>query len=162
MAHREDPYRKLRPMPATAEDELCHCSGAPPIMLQAHLSPNPLTCLDCSFEVPPERLSLSKDLVDRIASWQTFHDCFYHLWLDSGEFEAWARGQLEDPDSVVNQRGRAVVEELNALRPAYYWWFLDPGADGFVPLSDCPVCGQGLTRLERRLTCQQCRIVAVS
>lgn len=57
-----DPYRKLRPETATPEDELCKCADRPPIVLQGHLSSNPIACLRCNGEVPPERIGLVKPI----------------------------------------------------------------------------------------------------
>jgi hypothetical protein len=34
---------------------------------------NPIHCLDCNLEVPPERLSLTADLAEEIASWDWEH-----------------------------------------------------------------------------------------
>jgi len=100
-------------------------------MLQAHLSSNPLSCLACGREVPPERIGFSEAFAEKLAFWQSFHNCFYLLWLDSGEFESWAKAQLEDPGSPVNKRGRELVSELSARRTAFYWWFQDTGAEDF-------------------------------
>ena len=159
MIDRSDPYWKLRPPPPPPAEELCSCTGAPPLMLQAHLSSNPLSCIVCDLEVAPERVGFSEALAERLAFWQTFHDCFYLLWLDSGEFEAWARSQLEDPESPVNKRALELVSELGATRLTYYWWFQDTGADDFQPLSRCPACQQALVRRYGRYICEQCRIV---
>ena len=160
MSEHDDPYERLRPRSPTPVDELCLCAGSPPIMLQAHLSSNPLSCIDCNLEVPPERVRLSRELCDGLASWRQFHDCFFNLWLDSCEFEAWAKAQLEDPASAVNVRGRALVAELNDVHRAFYWWFRDSGEDGYdVPLSRCPVCQRALVEHHGRGACLTCSLV---
>jgi hypothetical protein len=100
-----DPYWKLRPALPPQDDEICASVRSPPIVLQAHLSPNPVSCLLCNLEVSPERIGFSESIAEQLAFWQRFHDCFYFLWLDSGEFEAWAKAQLENPTSEVNKRG---------------------------------------------------------
>lgn len=91
-----DPYYKLRPVPTTPEEELCTCLKLSSLVLQPHLTANPITCVACGLEVPPERAGISAELADRVAQWLGFHDAFYTLWLDSGEFESWAREHLED------------------------------------------------------------------
>src|SRR6188768_378604 len=121
MGDSTDPYEKLRPPPPTPEDELCSCVGSPPIVLQAHLSSNPISCADCNLEVPPEHVGFSEAIAEQIAYWRTFHDCFYMLWLYSGEFEDCAKAQLENPISAVNMRGLELVSDLNTLRRTYYW-----------------------------------------
>lgn len=100
-----DQYWKLRPPTPTPEDEICACNSVTPVVLQSKLSPNPLSFARCNLEVPPERIGFDERLADFLASWRNFHDSFYSLWLDSGEFEEWAKGQLCDPVSAVNTRG---------------------------------------------------------
>jgi len=162
MPHIADPYWKLRPAPPTPDEALCSCAGSPPIMLQAHLSSNPLSCIVCNHEVPPERVGFSEALAEGLAFWQHFHDCFYLLWLDSGEFESWAKTQLEDPASPVNQRALELVSELNAFHRTYHWWFQDTGAEEFLPLSRCPVCHTELVEQHGRQVCEQCSIVVAN
>lgn len=50
----DDPYSKLRPPAPTAPEEMCSCPADTPLVLQSHLSPNPLACARCNLEVPPE------------------------------------------------------------------------------------------------------------
>ena len=159
MFKKGDPYWKLRPPPPTPDDELCSCSDSPPIMLQAHLASNPLSCIACNLEVPPERIGFSNAFAEKLAFWQSFHDCFYLLWLDSGEFESWAKAQLEDPRSPVNKRGLALVSDLNRLHRAYYSWFEDSGSEDFQSLSGCPACHNELSEQHNLCTCEKCSIV---
>jgi hypothetical protein len=162
MGDNNDPYWKLRPPPPTPGDELCSCAGSPPLMLQPHLSSNPLSCIACNLEVPPERVGFSAALAEELAFWQSFHNCFYHLWLDSGEFESWAKAQLSDPNSPVNKRGLELVSKLNSFRRAYFWWFQDTGAEDFQALSRCPACHGEFSQRHRRNTCEQCSIVVAN
>ena len=120
--------------------EICGCGADVAVVLQSHLSSNPLACARCNLEVPPERIGLDRDLVEAIARWRQFHDCFYFLWLDSGEFETWAAGQLSDPSSAVNVRGLELVRRLTSRRRCYLWWFQDEGSDDWVPATHCPRC----------------------
>jgi hypothetical protein len=154
-----DAYAKLRPAGPTPNDALCACSSLPAIVLQPRLSANPLACFACYLEVAPERLALSAEAVQSVAFWQSFHDCFYRLWLDSSEFEQWARSELENPNSVVHTRGLKLVSELQQYRRAYYWWFQDTGHEGFVPLDHCPRCLARLTSRLGKAVCEPCSIV---
>jgi hypothetical protein len=162
VAETNDPYWRLRPPPSIPDDELCFCTESPPIILQAHLSANPLSCIACNLEVPPERIGFSEALSERIALWQSFHDCFYRLWLDSGEFESWAKAELEDPASAVNKRGLELVSELRAFRAAFYWWFQDTAEEDFQPVSRCPSCKDELAKQHGRHVCNACRIVVAN
>lgn len=131
-------------------------------MLQAHLSSNPLSCIACNLEVSPERVGFSEAFAEKLAFWRSFYDCFYLLWLDSGEFESWAKAQLADPGSPVNKRGRELVAELGAIHPTYYWWFQDTGAEDFQPLSRCPICQNSFAERHSRYVCDQCSIVVAN
>jgi len=81
------------------------------------------------------------------------------LWLDSDQYEDWARAQLQDPHGQVNIVGLAIVEELNRYHRTYYWWFQDNTADGFTSISACPRCGGTLVQVERTAACELCSIV---
>jgi hypothetical protein len=158
MSNNTDPYWHLRPLPPTPDDEICSCADAPPILLQPHLSRNPVACLICNLEVPPERIRFSAALAQGLAHWQSFYNCFDFLWLDSAEFEAWAKSQLEDPSSPVNTRGLELVAELNQVRRTYYSWFQDTGAEDFQPTTRCPLCTAPLIQVHRRRLCEACSI----
>lgn len=156
-----DPYLKLRPDPPTPPDEICACADGPPVVLRPRLGPNPLACLRCNAEAPPERIGLSESLADEIAGFRDFHGAFDHLWLDSGEFEAFAAAELANPTSVVNRRGLQLVERLARVHEAYYGWFQDGTAEPPAVFEDCPACGRSLEtyagRFPRKL-CRGCRI----
>jgi len=150
---------KLRPGSATPPDEECDCRTPGPIVLQPHLTSNPLVCLACHGEIAPERLAFDAALAVQVAQWQQFHDAFYALWLDSGEFEDWARKELEDLDSVVNRRGRSLVAKLNAVHKSYYWVFRDSGHDAYQRATGCPTCSGVLDRSTSWPACDRCLLV---
>lgn len=158
-----DPYWKLRPPPPTPPEDLCSCTGSRPLLLRSALGPNPLACAGCNLEVPPERLAISPQLAESLATWRSFHDCFYLLWLDSREFEEWARRQLSEPNSPVNARGLSLRAELAQVRRTYYWWFQDPGADDFVPFAACPICQGKLSEAGLvGVVCDNCSVLVAN
>jgi len=106
-------------------------------MLRDSLGDNPLYCVACNGEVAPERIGFDAQLAEDIAFWRSVHASLYHLWLDSGEYEEWAKQRLSDPKGQVHVRGRNLVAKLNDRITAYYWWFHD--ADDGVP-DQCPIC----------------------
>ena len=127
-------------------------------MLQPHLSANPMVCLSCGGEVPPENLSLPPDLAEDLGEWAWFFEALHALWLDSGEYEDFARTALEDFDAPVNRRGYALAQKLNALVPSHYFIFRDVG-DSYVAPSTCPKCHGELESLMKWLACPSCKIV---
>ena len=153
-----DPYLRLRPPRGTPPDEICGCSTEEALVLQGRLDPNPLACIRCNGEVPPERVPLPADLVDEIASWRNLHDALFQLWLDSGEYETWAIAELSTPGKPVQTRGLALVAKLHAIRPTYFRWFSDQSTDPPTILSRCPQCSGEFTHLVRGRACTLCRV----
>src|SRR5688500_13690630 len=132
-------YGKLEPPLPTPKEELCACEGKPPLKLMAALSYNPIHCMDCNLEVPPERVALSGALVERIAFFNGVFRAFETLWLDSGEYEAFVQKELEDIKSAVNRRGLSLRGEIDSSWRCYYCIFRDDTDGTRGPLSACPL-----------------------
>ena len=154
----EDPYYQLKPCPATPAEDLCCCSTGRILLVRGGVSDNPIACAKCNREVRPEDVGFAQPLAQDLAFWLSFHDCFYHLWLDSGEFEVWAGDQLKDPKSTVNQRGLEVTAKLSEVSPALYWWFQDVGDEVVEPRTQCPVCGESLSPVGWAKGCAECKV----
>jgi Zn-ribbon-containing, possibly nucleic-acid-binding protein (DUF2310) len=154
-----DPYWRLRPASPTPDDEICRCPRGAEVMLRDGLTDNPLFCVVCNREVPPERLGFDERFAEEIANWLSVYDSLYRLWLASGEYETWAAARLSDPQGQVNRWGREIVARLNGITPAYYWWFVDTDADADRP-SDCPSCSGPLGEVVGKdfRVCTECRI----
>jgi hypothetical protein len=133
-----DAYQRLRP---NTEIQACDCATVNGLLLVDLLTDNPLHCEFCRKEVDPERLGLSVEEVESVASWFSVADALYRLWLDSGEYEIYAKRCLVDPKSQVNKDGLRVANMLSAKIPTRLWFFSD--TDDGIP-SSCPVCSQRL------------------
>lgn len=162
----DDPYADLRPAAPAPEDELCACGDETPLKLMSMRQVrgfNPIHCLDCNLEVPPERLALHEDLVQAIVEWDEENGAINTLELASGEYEDWAVAQLLDPESATNVDGRELARELSEVRPAYVWFFQANETEGWEPPDACPVCGGELELYEGgafpQLLCETDRIV---
>lgn len=156
-----DPYRRLRTFSTPAE-EMCSCPDPAGLLLCQSFGPNPLKCLTCGGEVAPERIGISPSLAESLADWRIFQSAFDALWLDSAEFEDWARGHLQDPASPPNVRGMKLARELSSYRPCYLSWFEDAGADDFLPYAVCPRCSGPLQPEGWARVCKVCLIGALS
>jgi hypothetical protein len=156
-----DPYWRLRPAGPTPDDEICRCPPGAAVVLRDVLTDNPLGCAACNGEVPPERLGFDARFAEEIAHWLSVYDSLYRLWLDSGEYEAWAAARLSDPHGQVNRTGREIVARLNDRVPAFYWWFVDTEAADAEPPVPCPVCSGPLGEYAGRnlRVCAACRIL---
>ena len=154
-------YAKLRPPEPTPADEICRCDDTPPIKLMTALSYNPIHCVACNLEVPPERIGLSPQLAEAVAHWNQIAVGIDRLWLDSGSYESWARDQLSDLTSPVNVEGRRLAGELNGGRRCYYWCFVE--TDKVAGLVNCPGCHRLLATMAsgpvKQAFCDDCRLI---
>jgi len=129
-----DSYSRLRPW---TEIEACQCASVEGLFLVDLLTDNPLHCSVCRKEVDPERLKLSSEETDLVARWFTGASALYRLWLDSGEYEQYAKARLVDPVGQVNRLGLEVARTLSARIPTRLWFFHD--TDDGEP-TRCPIC----------------------
>jgi len=143
---------------APPPDEVCRCSAETPLHLRYEFSEFPLFCTECTGQVFPTALHLSEELAQDLVSWRTVYAALYDLWLDSSDYEAFARAALLDPSGDVNRRGLALAAKLSKQRPTYYWWFSE-GADS-AP-QQCPVCHSQMTEHATRRFCF-CHVCHVS
>jgi hypothetical protein len=133
-----DVYQKLRPW---TEIESCRCASVKSLVLVDLLTDNPLHCSDCHNEVDPERLQLTVDETESVARWFSAAAALHRLWLDSGEYEQYAKARLRDPSGQVNRDGLELARLLCRRIPTRLWFFWDE-ADGEP--THCPVCGAAL------------------
>lgn len=105
------------------------------------LTDNPLHCIRCRKELEPERLHLTEDEIREVAGWNTIANALYLLWLDSTDYEAYAKEKLLDPNGQINRRGIAAARQLSSKVPTWYWFFHDT-EDGVPQI--CPVCHEPL------------------
>jgi hypothetical protein len=92
-------YEKLRPW---TDIERCECTDVSRILLVYTLTDNPVHCHECKGELDPERLKLTSNQVDQIASWLSVFSALYDLRLNSGEYEVWAKS------SYWRRKGRSI------------------------------------------------------
>ena len=149
-----DAYDKLRPW---TQIESCQCATVNGLFLLDQLTDNPLHCDFCRKEVDPERLQLTVEETESIARWFSAARSLYGLWLDSGEYEQYAKARLLDPNGQVNRDGLKIARALSAKIPTRLWFFHD--TDDGDPIH-CPLCRQKLDTNVKwgSGTCSTCRI----
>jgi hypothetical protein len=150
-----DAYLKLRPF---TDIEECGCDSVSSLFLVYRFTPNPIHCVVCGKEVAPERLELTVREVDEIASCFSVFSSLYKLWLDSGEYEVFAKQKLIDPEGQVNRSGMSIAQHLSKKWPTHYWWFYDTEDD--IP-EHCPSCRGALdTSVSRGIgRCDHCCVM---
>lgn len=150
-----DYYEKLRPF---TEFESCECENITALVLVYLFTDNPINCFKCRKEIDPEKLKLTAKQVDSIHNCFSVYGSLYRLWIDSGEYEEWAKNKLQDQKSQVNIDGMLIVKELSEILPTYYWWFWD--TDDGEP-KNCPNCNASLNEDVHWGTgkCDKCKII---
>jgi hypothetical protein len=127
-------YEILRPDP---EYLTCECASVKALLIVYDLSSSPIYCSECRRIVEAEDLNLAPEIVDATYRWQAAFGALYNLWLDSGEYEQWAKDRLLDPLGQVNVDGIQLAKDLSKYLPTRYWWFHD--TDDPLPPT-CPSC----------------------
>jgi len=150
-----DYYARLRPC---TDDHQCGCAAVDKLLLVHIMTASPVRCFACKGYVDPERLELTLQQVDAVASWDRVFGALYRLWLDSAEYEVWAKHQLLQSKGRVNVLGMEARDWLAQSRPTLYWWFHD--TDDALPVA-CPWCAGLLSATERHGSrqCNTCSIV---
>ena len=101
-------------------------------------------------------------LAESIADWNSVYRSIDILWLDSQDYENWAKNEMQNINSVINRRGREISKELSKKKLCYYWLF-QAGEDDNVPeLKNCPICNTPFKKLETKLpqfVCEVCKII---
>jgi hypothetical protein len=147
-------YDRLRPW---TDIEACDCEIVTKLLLIDLLTDNPIHCGVCRREVDPQRIELTAKETDFIASWFSVSSALYRLWLNSGEYEQYAKERLLDPNGQVNRDGREIAITLSIRLPTRLWYFHDTD-DGEI--THCPVCNERLDTAVKfgTGTCHSCRI----
>ena len=148
-------YHLLRPY---TDIEKCACAEITSLVLVDLLSANPIQCMSCRREIDPELLELESQLVNEIHHWFGSIHALYMLWLNSGQYEKYAKKQLLSKSGQVNVKGIELAKKMSAHYPTYFWWFSD--TDDGIPDS-CPNCSRALNPNVKFGTgkCEQCNVV---
>lgn len=149
---------KLFPPRPTPADESCSCTGSLPTKLMSTLGYNPVHCMKCNLEVPPERMKFDEPTIESIAHWNSLYRSVYTLWLDSQDYEAWAQSQLAEIGSRINTLGRDIAKAISKEATCFYWAFWDESLSKDAPNS-CPICRRKWERSPYRaneLVCLGC------
>ena len=148
-------FDKLRPR---IDIESCDCFAPERLLLVYTLTDNPIHCFECKGEVDAERINLSEQDVAGVCDWIQQFSSLYELWLNSGEYESWAKKQLLKANGSVNRTGLLAASLLSKKMPTYYWWFHD--SEDEEP-ETCYKCGETLSAAARHgiAQCNACRII---
>jgi hypothetical protein len=121
----------------------CECEDLGSLVLVDVSTSNPIHCGSCRGEIDPNRLHLTEEETQAIGGWFSVASALNRLWLDSRQYEEYAKIQLSDPQGQVNVEGLQIARALSSKWPTRLWFFHD--SDDEEP-TQCPVCGGQLDR----------------
>lgn len=140
------------------QDEFCHCSNNPTMVIMSRYGENFLVCLSCNNYIVPEKIKIDVETTAKLQQWQRVYNSIDRLWLDSGDYEAWAISELSKPSSHIHQEGFEVQKMMQTYGKTYYWWFQNIGSTD-KPLSTCPKCTKLLEKKADKLVCEKCLLL---
>lgn len=143
------------------KDAGCACGDKREIILNATLSRDTLPCGRCGREIAVDAIQATSEITQKLRRWVDQRYAIEMLWFSSAEYEAWSKGELDNPKSKINRLGLELAREL----PAWHYSAPHAQAEQFIDrfLDPCPFCN-GITeesgfggRFARK--CGTCRVV---
>jgi predicted nucleic acid-binding Zn ribbon protein len=142
----------------------CRCEDDRVLVLAISLSRDELPCGKCGGTVELDKVKGPREAVHLLRRWVDQAYAIEMLWFASGEYEDWAKGELDSGKSKVNQLGRQVAQKLNAAIPT--WLYSAPHAGARVAvdkyLHHCPSCHEPTEETgmisKYGLGCKKCRV----
>lgn len=122
--------------------DTCACGPNRAAILLVSLSRDVLPCGACGGTIPIEGLKGPREAIHLLRRWVDQAYAIEMLWFASGEYEDWARGELDNAKSKVNVLGRLVAEKLSPAVPTWLYSAPHAGARQAVDkyLHHCPAC----------------------
>lgn len=146
-------------------DDACACGPDRVLVLSVSLSRDALPCGRCGGSVDVDALKGPRDVIHQLRRWVDQAYAIEMLWFASGEYELWAKGELDGAKSRINTLGRQVAQKLT---PTIQTWLASAphaGARQAVDkyLDPCPVCQQPTGKLDGLIAkfgrgCEPCRV----
>ena len=144
--------------------DACRCGDDRVLVLAVSLSRDELPCGKCGGSIEVDRIKGPREAVHLLRRWVDQAYAIEMLWFASGEYEDWAKGELDGGKSKVNQLGRQVAQKMSTAVPT--WLYSAPHAGARVAvdkyLHHCPSCHEpaqetGLIS-KYGLGCKACRV----
>ena len=144
--------------------DACKCGPKQSIVLSVSLSRDVLPCGACGGSIDVDKIKGPREAIHLLKRWIDQAYAIEMLWFASGEYEDWAKGELDGGKSKVNQLGRQVAQKLSPATPTWLYSAPHAGARQAVDkyLHHCSGCNDptestGLIP-KYGLGCAKCRI----
>lgn len=145
--------------------DACNCGPQRILVLAVSLSRDTLPCGRCGGAVGVDALKGPRDVIHQLRRWVDQAFAVETLWFASGEYESWAKGELDGPRSKLNDLGRAVAAKLTPTLETWLYSAPHAGARQAVDkyLDPCPLCQDPTEPLAGLIPrygrgCKKCRL----
>jgi hypothetical protein len=147
--------------------DACTCSKRS-ILLSVSLSRDVLPCGACGGSIDVDKIKGPREAIHLLKRWIDQAYAIEMLWFASGEYEDWAKNELDSGKSKLNQLGRQVAQKLTPAVPTWLYSAPHAGARQAVDkyLHHCNGCSDpteptGLIP-KYGLGCAKCRVAGSS
>ena len=144
--------------------DTCKCGPKQSVVLSVSLSRDEVPCGNCGGKIEVDSIKGPREAIHLLKRWVDQAYAIEMLWFASGEYEDWAKGELDGGKSKVNQLGRQVAQKLSGTVPTWLYSAPHAGARQAVDkyLHHCPACNDptestGLIS-KYGLGCKKCRV----
>ena len=144
--------------------DACKCGPKQSIVLSVSLSRDVLPCGACGGSIDVDKIKGPREAIHLLKRWIDQAYAIEMLWFASGEYEDWAKGELDGGKSKVNQLGRQAAQKLTPTTPTWLYSAPHAGARQAVDkyLHHCTGCNDpteptGLIS-KYGLGCAKCRV----
>jgi len=144
--------------------DACACGPKRVLVLSVSLSRDTLPCGACGGDVEVDGLKGPREAIHLLRRWVDQAFAIEMLWFASGEYESWAKAELDGAQSKINKLGRQVAEKLSPAVETWLYSAPHAGARQAVDkyLDPCPVCQEPTETLSLISKfgrgCRKCRV----
>jgi hypothetical protein len=141
-----------------ARGRRCRCAGTSPLRLMWALDPDVVWCIRCNAPVKRATHFFRPAAKNSLGRWKAEFESIYRLWLESGDYESWARRQLTSLAAPINRTGLKLVRANSKLDGRKLYYYFDQFLDRPVRARKCPACGGALNIVQGRSLglCSRC------
>jgi predicted nucleic acid-binding Zn ribbon protein len=146
----------------------CDCGTKRAILLHVSLTRDELPCGRCGKGVPVDSIKAPRDVAHLLRRWVDQAFAIETLWFASGEYEDWAKGELDGGKSRINKLGTEVAQKLTSATETWLYSAPHVGARQAVDkyLDHCPICHEPTASTgllpKYGLGCKKCRVAGSS
>ena len=144
--------------------DACACGPKRAVLLHVSLTRDELPCGKCGGGIPVDAIKTAREVSHLLRRWVDQAFAIETLWFASGEYEDWAKGELDAGKSRITQLGVQVAQKMTPAQETWLYSAPHAGARQAVDkyLDHCPVCKDPTEKTgliaKYGMGCKKCRV----